>query len=79
MTANYPIIVAFENSGYVNPFFLRGLRPQVSSNLKKKDYWICAKGNSSLKPQMHIYYFKNRGLLDSTLVSVCLIFQKPIQ
>ena len=44
-----------------------------------KVYWISAYDNSSLKPKIHIHYLKNPGLLDSTLICVCLILRKTIQ
>ena len=77
--ANYPISGDFRKTGYWKPCFLRGLRLHVSSFKKKKEYWICARRNASLKPEIHIHYFWNQGLFDSTLLSVCLISQKTIQ
>ena len=44
-----------------------------------KIYWISAERNSSLKSEIHIHYFKKRGLFDGTLICVCLISQKTIQ
>ena len=55
------------------------IRARVSSILKKKLYWISAQKNSSPKLEMHIYFLKNQGRLDSTLICVCLISQKTIQ
>ena len=54
------------------------IRARVSSILKKL-YWISAQKNSSPKLEMHIYFLKKQGRLDSMLICVCLISQKTIQ
>lgn len=46
---------------------------------KKKNSWIFAHRNSSLRSEIHIYYFRNQDFFDSTLLCLCLIFQKTIQ
>ena len=42
-------------------------------------YWISGERESYLKSEIHIHYFKKRGLFDGTLICVCLISQKTIQ
>ncbi|MDO5833642.1 MAG: hypothetical protein Q4Q21_03455 [Lachnospiraceae bacterium] len=79
MAGKYPLYSDFENTGYEEPYFLRGTWVRVSSFLEKKFFWISAYGNSSLKPEIHIHYLKNPGRLDSTLICVCMILQKTIQ
>ena len=79
MAAKYPLSGDFKNIGYEKPCFLRGIRARISSIKKKKVYWISAERNSSLKSEIHIHYFKKRGLFDGTLICVCLISQKTIQ
>ena len=79
MAEEYPLLDDFGNTGYEKPYFLRGIRAQVSSILEMKVYWILAYGNSSLKPEMHIHYLKNPDRLDSTLICVCMIPKKTIQ
>ena len=79
VAAKYPLLGDFKNPGYEKSYFLRGIRARISSILKMKFYWISAERNSSLKSEIHIHYFKKRGLFDSTLICVCLISQKTIQ
>ena len=79
MAGKYPLLDVFKNTGYKNPYFIRGIRARVSSILELKIYWISAYDNSSLKPKIHIHYLKNPGLLDSTLICVCIISKKTIQ
>ena len=79
MTGKYPLLVDFENTGYEKPYFKRRIRARVSSILEIKVYWISAYGNSSLKPEIHIHYLKNSGILDRALICVCMILQKTIQ
>ena len=73
MTGKYPLLGDFENTGYEKPYFKRGIRARVSSILEIKVYWISAYGNSSLKPEIHIHYLKNSGILDRALICVCMI------
>ena len=79
MDGKYPLLDAFENTGYEKTYFIRGIRDRVSSILEMNVYWISAYGNSSLKPERHIHYLKNPGRLDSTLICVCMISKKTIQ
>ena len=58
MAGKYPLLDVFKNTGYKNPYFIRGIRARVSSILELKIYWISAYDNSSLKPKIHIHCYE---------------------
>ena len=58
MAGEYPPLGDFKNTGYEMSYFIRENRTRVSSILEMKFYWIPAYGNSSLKPEIHIYYLE---------------------
>ena len=79
MAGEYLLLGDFENAGYENLISQEESGGRVSSILEMKVYWISAYGNSSLKLEMHIHYLNNPGILDSTLICVCMISKKTIQ
>ena len=79
MAGEYLLLGDFENAGYENLISQEESGGRVSSILEMKVYWISAYGNSSLKLEMHIHYLNNPGILDSTLICVCMILKKTIQ